>query len=288
MRWSDMDAYRHINNSAYLAYLEQARVAMFFYRHEGFSDGTVISRHEIDYLRPIVYHPEPLRLELWIEKVGGARFTVRYEVFDAIRPVRRAGGHHLRHVRLRDRPSAPDHPGGARHPRRVRRRRAVTRSTIDRALAEMAPLLRRVVALDPAALARVGTGERGSRCSYGCRSASSPRVPSRPRRRTARPHGGGGRPAGLAGRRARRGRRTARRRWRGAAPPSTGWQRVDTVPDDVIRGPGPQRRARAEGRRRARGRPRRPAAGRGRRRAARRGGAHRRRRGRPARSGCGR
>ena len=32
MRWSDMDAYRHVNNSAYLAYLEQARVAMFFHR----------------------------------------------------------------------------------------------------------------------------------------------------------------------------------------------------------------------------------------------------------------
>lgn len=82
MRWSDMDAYRHINNSAYLQYLEQARVAMFFHRHEGFSTGTVIARHEIDYLRPIVYHPEPLRIELWVEKVGGARFTVRYEVFD--------------------------------------------------------------------------------------------------------------------------------------------------------------------------------------------------------------
>ena len=82
MRWSDMDAYRHINNSAYLQYLEQARVAMFFHRHEGFSTGTVIARHEIDYLRPIVYHPEPLRIELWVEKVGGARFTVRYEVYD--------------------------------------------------------------------------------------------------------------------------------------------------------------------------------------------------------------
>ncbi len=32
MRWSDMDPYRHINNSAYLAYLEQARIAMFFFR----------------------------------------------------------------------------------------------------------------------------------------------------------------------------------------------------------------------------------------------------------------
>jgi acyl-CoA thioester hydrolase len=90
MRWSDMDAYRHINNSAYLQYLEQARVAMFFHRHEGFSSGTVIARHEIDYVRPIVYHPEPLRIEMWIDEVGGARFTVRYEVFDRGRLVARA------------------------------------------------------------------------------------------------------------------------------------------------------------------------------------------------------
>lgn len=82
MRWSDMDAYRHINNSAYLAYLEQARVAMFFHRHDSFSSGTVIGRHEIDYIRPVVYHPEPLRLELWIGEVRGASFTVHYEVFD--------------------------------------------------------------------------------------------------------------------------------------------------------------------------------------------------------------
>jgi len=85
-----MDAFRHINNSAYLQYLEQARVAMFFHRHEGFSTGTVIARHEIDYLRPVVYHPEPLRIEMWIEKIGGARFTVRYEVFDSDRLVARA------------------------------------------------------------------------------------------------------------------------------------------------------------------------------------------------------
>ena len=82
MRWSDMDAYRHINNSAYLAYLEQARVAMFFERADGFDTGTVISRHEIDYLRPIVYHPEPLRLELWIDTVRAASFVVHYDVFD--------------------------------------------------------------------------------------------------------------------------------------------------------------------------------------------------------------
>jgi acyl-CoA thioester hydrolase len=104
MRWSDMDAYRHINNSAYLAYLEQARVAMFFARHDGFSSGTVIGRHEIDYLRPVVYHPQPLRLEMWIENVRGAQFTVRYEVFDDDRLAARAATVCVTFDFTRDRP----------------------------------------------------------------------------------------------------------------------------------------------------------------------------------------
>ena len=34
MRWMDMDAFAHVNNSAYLAYLEEARIAMFFDRYD--------------------------------------------------------------------------------------------------------------------------------------------------------------------------------------------------------------------------------------------------------------
>ncbi len=83
MRWSDMDAYGHVNNTAYLAYLEQARVSMFFDRYDSsFSRGTVVSHHEITYLRPVVYHPEPLRLELWVDRIRGASFNVLYDVFD--------------------------------------------------------------------------------------------------------------------------------------------------------------------------------------------------------------
>ena len=83
MRWSDMDAYGHVNNTAYLSYLEQARVSMFFDRDESsFSRGTVVGHHEITYLRPVIYHPEPLRLELWVDQVRGASFRVLYDVFD--------------------------------------------------------------------------------------------------------------------------------------------------------------------------------------------------------------
>jgi acyl-CoA thioester hydrolase len=83
MRWGDMDAYAHVNNTAYVTYLEQARIAMFYDRYGAtMARGTVIARHEIDYLRPVVYHPQPLRIELWVDEVRGASFVVRYEVFD--------------------------------------------------------------------------------------------------------------------------------------------------------------------------------------------------------------
>jgi acyl-CoA thioester hydrolase len=78
-----MDAYGHVNNTAYLAYLEQARVSMFFDRYDStFSRGTLVTHHEITYLRPVVYHPEPLRLELWVERIRAASFDVRYDVYD--------------------------------------------------------------------------------------------------------------------------------------------------------------------------------------------------------------
>jgi acyl-CoA thioester hydrolase len=83
MRWSDMDAYGHVNNTAYLAYLEQARVSMFFDRYDSsFAGGTVVSHHEITYLHPVVYHPDPLRLELWVEQIRAASFRVLYDGYD--------------------------------------------------------------------------------------------------------------------------------------------------------------------------------------------------------------
>ena len=86
VRWSDMDAYGHVNNARFLTLYEEARVAMFFVgaRAQGltsFEDGIVIARHEIDYLRPVDYG-DPVRIELWISDLRAASFTVAYELFD--------------------------------------------------------------------------------------------------------------------------------------------------------------------------------------------------------------
>jgi acyl-CoA thioester hydrolase len=86
LRWSDMDAYGHVNNARFLTIYEEARVAMFFVgaRSHGlgsFEEGIVIARHEIDYLRPVDYG-DPVRVEMWISQLRAAAFTVSYELFD--------------------------------------------------------------------------------------------------------------------------------------------------------------------------------------------------------------
>lgn len=96
LRWSDMDAYRHINNVQYLRYLEEARVDMMFTlgQREGaktLSEGVVISRHEIDYHRPLVWRPEPVRIETWVVEIRAASFRLAYEVLDDDGVYARAG-----------------------------------------------------------------------------------------------------------------------------------------------------------------------------------------------------
>jgi acyl-CoA thioester hydrolase len=86
LRWSDMDAYGHVNNARFLTLYEEARVALMFTAASAagvtsFEDGIVISRHEIDYLRPVDYG-DPVRIELWIEEIRASRFVVGYELFD--------------------------------------------------------------------------------------------------------------------------------------------------------------------------------------------------------------
>ena len=86
LRWSDMDAYGHVNNARFLTLYEEARVAMFFvgarkYGLGSFEEGIVIARHEVDYLRPVDY-ADPVRIELWIEQVRPSQIVVAYELFD--------------------------------------------------------------------------------------------------------------------------------------------------------------------------------------------------------------
>jgi acyl-CoA thioester hydrolase len=95
LRWSDLDAYGHVNNARYLTLYEEARVALMFsggraWGVDSFADGVVIRRHEIDYLRPVDYalgrasaeRAPTVRIEMWVEEIRVSWFTLGYELFD--------------------------------------------------------------------------------------------------------------------------------------------------------------------------------------------------------------
>lgn len=88
LRWSDMDAFGHVNNVVFLRYLEEARIDFMFRLAPGdgspsFAGGSVVARHEIDYKLPLVHRHEPVTIESWVTKIGAASLTIAYEVKDA-------------------------------------------------------------------------------------------------------------------------------------------------------------------------------------------------------------
>jgi len=86
MRWGDMDAQGHINNAAYLDYLQEARVAFLLsgspVLHQLLDSGVLVVSHQLEYLKPVAFSERPLMIKLWVDAIGGSRFSIGYEVFD--------------------------------------------------------------------------------------------------------------------------------------------------------------------------------------------------------------
>jgi acyl-CoA thioester hydrolase len=83
LRWGDMDSMAHINNAAIVTLLEEGRVrflAEMGATEQPMSFSLVAARHEIDYLRPIQYRLEPVDMQMWIDRVGRASFTVAAQI----------------------------------------------------------------------------------------------------------------------------------------------------------------------------------------------------------------
>ncbi|MFT4030057.1 MAG: thioesterase family protein [Protaetiibacter sp.] len=98
LRWSDFDAYAHVNNAEMLRLLEEARIEAFWRPDDGSDPDaarptavidarpgaatiSLIARQEVEYLAPIPYQRSPIEVELWIGRIGGASFQVCYEVY---------------------------------------------------------------------------------------------------------------------------------------------------------------------------------------------------------------
>jgi acyl-CoA thioester hydrolase len=79
LRWGDMDAFGHVNNTLFLRYFEMARVAHFeaigFDRAEG--TGPILGHVTCRYIRPLT-HPDRIRMGARVTEVGEDRFTQEY------------------------------------------------------------------------------------------------------------------------------------------------------------------------------------------------------------------
>lgn len=99
LRWSDFDAYAHVNNAEMLRLLEEARIQAFWRPDAGDEPTmatavldsrpgaefiTLIARQEIEYLAPIPYMRAPIDIEMWIGRIGGASLEICYELFSPV------------------------------------------------------------------------------------------------------------------------------------------------------------------------------------------------------------
>lgn len=84
VRWSDMDAYAHVNNVQYLRFFEEARVYAFkdwFGQDRDLIDeGMLVVSQAVDYLLPLGFAYAPVRVAVWCCDVGAASFELGYTV----------------------------------------------------------------------------------------------------------------------------------------------------------------------------------------------------------------
>ncbi len=83
LRWSDMDAYGHVNNVTFLQLLEDARVQGMHEWFEGsspLSTGLLVASHKVEYLRPVEFRYAPVVVDMWIGSLSGGSFSVEYEL----------------------------------------------------------------------------------------------------------------------------------------------------------------------------------------------------------------
>jgi acyl-CoA thioester hydrolase len=89
VRWGDQDAYQHVNNVAYAAYLQEARAEMLaaagvraaaHARHGTF----VVARLKVQYLRQLTFRPAPVAVTTWVSAMSPARITLRCEITEPV------------------------------------------------------------------------------------------------------------------------------------------------------------------------------------------------------------
>ena len=95
LRWRDLDAFQHVNNSNFLTYLEEARIRWFAsWDGEWVTDATapLLAAVQLNYRQPIPY-PADVAVELFVERLGTSSVTVGHRIVSGDGATLYADGH---------------------------------------------------------------------------------------------------------------------------------------------------------------------------------------------------
>jgi len=87
VRWGDLDAFGHVNNTVYFRYFEEARFQWLLARDiatEGESYPVVVTIG-CTFLRPL-FHPETIRIDMYLSEPGRSSFMVTYKLYTHAQP----------------------------------------------------------------------------------------------------------------------------------------------------------------------------------------------------------
>lgn len=85
VRWRDLDAFNHVNNSSFLTYLEEARLQWLKGIPGPWFDAhamPVLAASELNYRAPIAW-PARVAVELMCERIGTSSLTLAHRIVDA-------------------------------------------------------------------------------------------------------------------------------------------------------------------------------------------------------------
>jgi acyl-CoA thioester hydrolase len=77
VRWGDLDALNHVNNTVYFRYFEEARVQVFTRAeiYEGDTRGTVLAHTACDFIKPVLY-PATVVIRQRLLRIGRSSLEV--------------------------------------------------------------------------------------------------------------------------------------------------------------------------------------------------------------------
>jgi acyl-CoA thioester hydrolase len=88
-RWSDMDAFGHVNHANMVTLLEEARVELLFTEArrrgvDGLARGMVVARLLVEYHVPLLVDGSSVRVELAVRELRAASFVMDYSVHSGL------------------------------------------------------------------------------------------------------------------------------------------------------------------------------------------------------------